>query len=128
MTSILCSSLFIHFHTVFSLFMQCMCMCKHTYIFHTMFHYVLPCSYISILCSYIPILCFPVHTLYVSRHVFFTLCFTLYSSLSYIVCICIVDISLLYITLYSSFSYIVCMGVSSVLHCIFLFHTLCVWV
>ena len=108
-----------------------------------MFHYVFPCSYSPILCSYIPILCFPVHTLYVSRHVSFILCFTLYSSLSYIVCICIVDISLLCIRLYSSLSYIMCIGISisgpisshisvpllsSICACIYIYMYVCIYV
>ena len=53
-TSLLCSFLFIHFHTMF---MPCMCMCRHIYL-HTKFRYVFPCSYNPILCSHTPILCF----------------------------------------------------------------------
>ena len=51
-----------------------------------------------------PYYVFPVHTLCVSRHVSFILCSTLYSSLSYIVCMCIVGhISSLYYTVFFSF-------------------------
>ena len=68
-TFLLCSFLFIHFHTMF---MSCMCMCRHIY-FHTMFRSVFPVIQSHTMFTYSHIM---LHTMFMRcmcmcRHIYF---------------------------------------------------------